>query len=75
MITEEDFEAWRGSPVTEAVLAAVQALGDGAKEEWVKATWDNGNVDPVMLAALKVKEQVCLDLVGITLKDIEEWAR
>ena len=73
MIAKEDFESWLENPVTEAVFASIKALGDGAKAEWVQASWGNGVLDPAVLSALKAKEQVTNDLVTMTYEDLEAW--
>jgi uncharacterized phage-associated protein len=73
MITKEDFEAWQTNPVTEAVLSAVKRIGEGAKGEWLQASWNGGQLDPAILAALKAKETAYIDLSDISYEDIEEW--
>ncbi len=73
MITKEDFEAWQTNPVTEEVMAILHRLAEGAKQEWLQASWNGGNIDPVFLAGLKAKETVANDFADMTYEDIEEW--
>lgn len=73
VITPEDFEIWRGNPVTEFVLACVKQIGEGAKAEWLKASWDGGALDPAFLAGLKAKEQIAKDMAELSYEDIKQW--
>lgn len=75
MITKDEFGEWRESPVTVEVLAAVKALADGCKAEWLGQSWGGGNVDTSALAALKAKEQVANDLAEIEYEDLEAWLK
>lgn len=70
---KEDFEAWLTNPITEAVMASVKALGEGARAEWDAASWVGDTIDPVLRAGLKAKEQVCNDLTTLAYEDIEAW--
>ena len=71
--SREDFDAWKDNSVTETVLAAVQAIADGARDEWLQASWQNDVIDPAFRAALKAKERLALDLVDMEYEDLTAW--
>lgn len=73
MILQDDFEAWLQNPVTLEVFAALKALGDGARQEWIAASWDGTFIDKDYRAALKAKEQTCKDLIEMSYEDFTEW--
>lgn len=72
MIEPEDFAAWQASPVTEAVFRALRKIRDDAKAEWVAASWDAGNTDPVLLADLRARAQIVGDLAELTFEELKE---
>lgn len=72
-ITKEDFDAWRDSPVTEAVFKAFDILGERAKAQWVAASWEKGQCDPVLRADLKARAEAVEDFRSMKFEDLEEW--
>jgi uncharacterized phage-associated protein len=72
-IEKDDFEAWRDSPITQAVFAAFDKLGESAKAKWLAMSWGEGNPDPLQLADLRARAEVVEDFRKVTLADLEEW--
>jgi uncharacterized phage-associated protein len=72
-IEKDDFEAWRDNPITQAVFKAFDMLGEKAKQQWLTASWQNGNTDPLMLADLRARAEVVEDFRNVSLDDLEEW--
>lgn len=70
--SEDDFEAWRASPITEAVLAWVRDHAEEAKAAWIERSWGQGQIDPVILAELKAREAVALEFASVALRDITD---
>lgn len=76
MIDKEDFEAWRTSPVTEAIFDAMRRIAAGAREEWLAATWNDAPLDiekMILRANLKGKEQTYTELTELTFEDFDQW--
>lgn len=71
-IEKEDFDQWLAHPVTEQVMRALEKLSEKSKEEWLKASWDGGIVDPLLLADLRARAQVVKDLTDLKLEDIQD---
>jgi hypothetical protein len=71
-ITKEDFDAWKGNPVTEAVFKALEAVAEEAKQKWVEASWGGGQSDPLVLREMKGRAEVALGLVSMDFDFLEE---
>lgn len=50
---DEDFAAWCDHPVTIFVATALKNLSEQMKLDWLAASWEGNNVDPVVLAQLR----------------------
>jgi hypothetical protein len=71
-ITKDDFDAWKGNPVTEAVFKALEAVAEEAKQKWITASWDSAQCDPLMLREMKGRAEVALGLVSMDYDFLEE---
>ncbi len=71
MITADDFDAWRDNPITQAVFKAHLKLAEANKATWLALSWGNGEVDPIRLADLKARAEMCQDMTEITLDELE----
>lgn len=71
-IEKEDFDQWLAHPVTEQVMRAHKRLAEQAKEKWLSESWDNGNVDPLLLADLRARAEVIIDFTAMTHEDIQD---
>lgn len=71
-IEPEDFEAWRAHPVTEAVSKALVILAERNKQKWIDVSWDGNHADPLVLADLKARHEVALDLSELTIEELRE---
>lgn len=71
-INPEDFSLWREGPMAEQFFKAVKMWAEDAKEAWVSASWDGGNVDPILHAALKERYLALKQLTEVTAIEIEE---
>lgn len=71
-MTKDEFDAWWESPAAEQMRAALQSMSGRARERWMLASWEQGNIDPVLLADLRARAQVIDDLCALTFETIEE---
>lgn len=71
-IDKEDFETWRGHPITEALMRACVVWADEAKSHWVQASWDGGRNEDAYLWRMKGQAEAFQELRKLTLEDIEE---
>ena len=72
MIDKEDFATWRAHPVTEALMKALRLLGDDARDQWLKASWVNGNIDPQLLADLRATAAAAGDIETLTVEELND---
>ena len=72
IIETEDFEQWRSHPVTEAVNRALVKLAERNKARWIELSWGSGQADPLILADLRARAEVALDLSELTVEELEE---
>ena len=71
-IDRDTFEEWLAHPITEALMKCCNVWADDAKQGWVNASWDGGQVDPLILAKLRERASVFRELSNITAEQIEE---
>ena len=71
-IEAEDFEQWRAHPVTEAVTRALVMLAERNKARWIELSWGSGQADPLILADLRARAEVALDLSELTVEELNE---
>jgi len=72
MIEREDFASWLDNPITVHVFRVLKKVADKAKEKWVVASWDQGEVDPVLLADLRARAETINDLITVSYEDIDD---
>ena len=71
-IDRDTFEDWTSHPITEAMIKAFEIWADDAKNAWVQASWEGGQIDPVILARLRERATVFGELRNITAEKIED---
>lgn len=71
-ISAEEFASWRADPVTQVVLKAHADMAEQQKLGWVAATWDGGQVDPLLLTELKTRADAYQAIADCTYDDIME---
>lgn len=71
MIDKEEFDAWRHSPVTEAVFKALALKAAEAKQAWVVASWGQGNTSEVLLADLRATSETCTYVTELDHDELE----
>lgn len=54
-ITAEEFARWRDDSVTQWVFSALTTMADENKELWLRASWEQGVANPVLLAELRTR--------------------
>jgi uncharacterized phage-associated protein len=69
-ITAEEFAAWREDPVTQVVLKAHADMAEIQKAAWLAASWEGGDVNPVLLATLKTRAEAYSAIGECTFEDI-----
>ena len=72
-LTEEDLEAWRESPVTRQVMAALSRVVDRRRQSVTSEAWDSGAVDKEAWARAHAWQQILADLTEATAENINEW--
>ncbi len=73
MITEDEFDQWRDNEVTQAVFKAFDVLADRGLQEWITASWEHGNCDPLLRADIHARVQVIEDFRKIDFSILKEW--
>lgn len=71
-IAKDDFELWRGHPVTEAVTRALTLLAERNKQKWIEVSWGAGETTPLVLADLKARAEMAQDLSELTFEELED---
>lgn len=71
-ISDEDWDAWKASPITEAFFKAFAIWEGEAKAAWIKTSWDMGQPDHVKLAAFKGRAEVLRQMQAISKEQIED---
>lgn len=66
MITREDFSMWRDNHITQVVMSVMRKVAEDARQEWIDASWDGGDIDPAFLASCKATYE--------TYQIIENWS-
>lgn len=72
MITEDEFSAWRESPITEAVFMALGIKVSEARDRWMDASWKQGNPDPMLLVDLRARAEIAADIIELTHDELEQ---
>lgn len=67
----DDYAQWLDNPVTQAVFQALTKQAEDAKAEWLKASWETGNVDPQLLADLRARAETASDICELTYEELE----
>lgn len=71
-IEKDDFDQWQAHPVTEAVNRALVKLAEMNRQKWIDVSWGGGVADPVTLAELKARSEMCADLSELTFEQLSE---
>ena len=69
-ITADEFAAWRADPVTQVVLKVHSEMAEQQKQGWLKASWEGGHVDPLILTELKTRADAYQAIADCTFEDI-----
>lgn len=69
-ISAEEFAAWRDDPVTQVVLKAHADMVELQRAGWMAASWDGGDCDPLLRAALKARADAYTAIAECTYEDI-----
>lgn len=73
-IEPDDWDDWISHPLTEALLRACSGWAEEAKQQWLLASWEGENADPVLLARMRERARVFIELREITKETLEEAA-
>lgn len=65
---EKDFDEWLQLPVTQYVMAAMQALAEREMQAWQGQAWE-GNLDPMALHSARARVEVSNTFTGNTFDD------
>lgn len=71
-IDRDTFEEWLAHPLTEALMKCCLVWAEEAKTNWIVASWDGGEPNPVLLARMKERVRVLDDIRTINAEQIEE---
>lgn len=72
MIDKDEFDAWKDSEITQAVFRFLERKQGEAKRVWTRHSWEQGTLDPVILAELRAKSDVMGEIMDLAFEDIEE---
>jgi len=64
----KDFDEWLQLPVTQYVMAAMQALAEREMEAWQGQAWE-GNLDPLALHTARARVEVSNTFISNTFED------
>lgn len=53
--TAEEFSAWAQHPVTRWVAAKYEHMARAQQDEWMKASWLGGKIEPLALCELRTR--------------------
>jgi len=71
-IDQEDFEAWKANPITQALMQCCGVLAEEAKARWISASWDGGSNETTFLAQLRGQAEAFRVIQALTVEQIEE---
>lgn len=71
-IDQDDFEAWRVNPITEAVFKLLRAEAEDAKETWLQHSWGAGLSSGEVLHEMKGRANICEMLLNLRVEDLNE---
>lgn len=54
-VTAEEFARWRDDRVTQWVFRSFATIAEENKAEWLKASWEQGVSNPVLLMELRTR--------------------
>lgn len=69
-ISQQDFDLWRDSPVTEAVFDFLRQNAEVAKQNWLLASWEGGNNSPELLADLRARAAALRQVTELEFENI-----
>jgi hypothetical protein len=65
---DKDFAEWLQLPVTQYVMAAMQALAEREMQAWQDCAWE-GNLDPLALHTARARVEVSNEFIGNSFGD------
>lgn len=71
-ITKDEWEAWRGNPVTEAYFAKIETEVERTKEHWIGVAWDEGHLDEREYAYHKARVNALTYMQSLDYEDVFE---
>ena len=71
-IENDEWELFKDSPYGELLFRALRKEAERAKQAWVKASWEAGRCDPLVLAALKERARLATDLSELSAEQLED---
>jgi hypothetical protein len=79
METQEQFEEWRDSPLTQAVLRSIRFYQYRAEEQFKDRAWSTGGFlsesDQMALVALKARAEMAEEIAEMDFETFEEFQR
>lgn len=58
----QEFDEWKGHPVTEWVFGLVAKFANEQQERWAKMAWESGELSPEAFAEARVRADCYLSL-------------
>jgi len=68
----DDCEQWRNNPVTEWVLQAFHKAASAQLDGWLRASWEAGGCDPLLLTTLRTRADAYRALAEIAYADVRK---
>ena len=70
----DTWDDWTAHPLTEALMRACAIWAEEAKSQWIAASWEAENADPVLLARMRERARAFEQLRIISRETLEEAA-
>ena len=61
--SSEDFARWRDDRVTQWVFRALEMNAEECLQQWMVASWNHGNANPLFLKEMRVRADVNRTLI------------
>jgi hypothetical protein len=66
VVHPEDFAEWLQHPTTEAVVAMFGAWADAQQAAWLRASWEGGKADLLLLTELRTRADAYRSMAELT---------
>ena len=72
-MNRDAFDAWSKDPTTEWLFSLLRKAAEREKAEWVRQSWEGGEVTPEVLLELRTRANALTELCDNEFEDWKEW--